>query len=247
MNPAETAEPTRTTTDDATGFFGKIPALGDFVNRRLPRQFLEPWDQWLQQVLTQSRAQLGEDWLDLYLVSPLWRFVLSPGIAGRSAWAGVIMPSVDGVGRYFPLTLARAVAPQADCFRLLCTHDWFERLEALALSTLEDDFDMHQFEAALLSLPPPPLRLQASPNPAGSRVDAWQLEATEASLDHAANRLLRQAMEDVFLSYSLWWSAGSEHVNASLLTCQGLPPPEACAAMLGGDWNQGGWLRLGSA
>jgi type VI secretion system protein ImpM len=247
MNPAGSKATGRTGTDDAPGFFGKLPTLGDFVNRRLPRQFLEPWDRWLQQVLAESRGQLGDAWLDAYLVSPLWRFVLSPGIAGRNAWAGVMIPSVDRVGRYFPLTLARVVPANADCFRLLCAHDWFGQMEDLALSTLEDDFDLQRFDAGLLRLPPPPVQLQAGAGIDGGHADTWQLEASEAALPSAASRLLRHALEDAFLSYSLWWSAGSEHVSASLLTCQGLPAPAAYMAMLGGDWSAGGWTRLGSA
>ena len=233
--------------DDAPGFFGKLPTLGDFVQRRLPRQFVEPWDRWLQEVLAESRAQLGDAWLDTYLVSPLWRFVLSPGIAGHNAWAGVMIPSVDRVGRYFPLTLARSVPAQTDCFRLLCAHDWFGPLEDLALSTLEDDFELPGFDAGLLQLPPPPVALLAAADADGGRPDAWQLDAADAVLPLAASRLLRHALEDVFLSYSLWWCPGAEHVHASLLACQGLPAPQAYVSMLAGDWTAGGWTRLGSA
>ncbi len=247
MSQADPVASGRTGADEAPGFFGKLPTLGDFVNRRLPRQFVEPWDRWVQQVLAESRAQLGEAWLDTYLVSPLWRFVLSPGIAGHSAWVGVMMPSVDRVGRYFPLTLARAVPAHADCFRLLSAHDWFGQLEQLALSTLEDDFDLQGFDARLLRLPPPPVQLQTTAGTDAGRPDLWQLESSAAALPHAASRLLRHALEEVFLSYSLWWSAGSEQVSASVLTCQGLPAPQAYGAMLGGDWDAGDWTRLGMA
>ena len=41
------------------GFYGKIPLLGDFVSRRLPRHFIEPWDSWLQSAFAASREQLG--------------------------------------------------------------------------------------------------------------------------------------------------------------------------------------------
>ena len=27
-----------------TGWYGKLPASGDFVTRRLPPSFIEPWD-----------------------------------------------------------------------------------------------------------------------------------------------------------------------------------------------------------
>ena len=233
----------------AAGFFGKLPALGDFITRRLPGQFVQPWDRWLTQGLAESRNRLGDTWLDSYLVSPLWRFVLAPGIAGRMAWAGVMMPSVDRVGRYFPLTLARSVPAGTDCFALLGAAGWFEQLEDLALSTLADGFDLQAFDGAVMQLPPPPVRLlsHAGLGSDGGPADAWQLEVAANDLRGACARLLHRALEDVFLSYSLWSSAGSEQVAGSLLTCQGLPAPAAYAAMLTGDWDAGGWTRLGAA
>ena len=39
------------------GFFGKLPVYGDFIHKRLPRDFITPWDDWLQVGLA---AALGE-------------------------------------------------------------------------------------------------------------------------------------------------------------------------------------------
>ncbi|HEX7968785.1 MAG TPA: type VI secretion system-associated protein TagF, partial [Stellaceae bacterium] len=95
------------------GFFGKVPARGDFVSRRLVRDFTEPWDGWLQDALAMSAQQLAEAWLSTYLTAPIWRFLLSSGVCGEMPMLGVVMPSVDRVGRYFPLTLAVAVPDSA--------------------------------------------------------------------------------------------------------------------------------------
>ncbi len=38
--------------------------------------------------LLASQQQLGADWLNVYLVSPLWRFVLAAGVCGRMRWLG---------------------------------------------------------------------------------------------------------------------------------------------------------------
>ena len=92
--------------ENIPGFYGKLPELGDFVNRRLPQNFIDPWDSWLQQAIATSRDQLGGNWLNNYLTSPIWRFAVSSGVVGESPWCGLLMPSVDRVGRYFPLTLA---------------------------------------------------------------------------------------------------------------------------------------------
>jgi len=81
------------------GWFGKIPSVGDFVTRRLPPGFVKPWDQWLQTGMSESRRRMGERWVDVYLTFPVWRFLLPVGVLGSTAWTGVLMPSVDRVGR----------------------------------------------------------------------------------------------------------------------------------------------------
>jgi type VI secretion system protein ImpM len=90
------------------GWYGKLPSLGDFASRRLEPDWIARWDAWLAEGLGSMREVRGEAWLAGYLASPPWRFVLSPGVLGEGerAWAGVLMASVDRVGRYFPLTIA---------------------------------------------------------------------------------------------------------------------------------------------
>ena len=44
------------------------------------------------------------------MMAPIWRFALAPGVAGPLPMLGVMMPSVDRVGRQFPLTLAAPMA-----------------------------------------------------------------------------------------------------------------------------------------
>ena len=82
-----------------TGFFGKLPGRGDFIGRHLPKSFLDPWDTWLQQAIAQSHIQLGGLWRECYCTSPIWRFALSPGLCGPAVYTGILMPSVDRVGR----------------------------------------------------------------------------------------------------------------------------------------------------
>jgi type VI secretion system protein ImpM len=233
---------------EPAGFYGKLPALGDFVTRRLPTQFVQVWDQWLRESLAASRTALGDDWLDTYLTSPLWRFALTPGIAGQRGWAGVLMPSVDRVGRYFPLTLARPLDQCADPFRELSSPGWFELAELAALASLDDGLTLERFEAAVLALPAPGSatggRSRDTASPSGR--DAWQIEAaTPADLSKACPVLLSRALEEVFFAYSLWWTSGSERIAPSLLACQGLPAPDAFVALLAGDWAGRGWMQLG--
>ncbi len=41
------------------GFFGKLPARGDFVRQGLPRSFTDTWDAWVAGALAGSRDRLG--------------------------------------------------------------------------------------------------------------------------------------------------------------------------------------------
>jgi type VI secretion system protein ImpM len=93
------------------GWHGKLPSLGDFASRRLDAAFIDAWDSWLAAGLLGLRERNPAGWLDAYLASPSWRFLLMPGVlpgaAGAQGWAGVLMPSVDRVGRYFPFTIVQ--------------------------------------------------------------------------------------------------------------------------------------------
>ena len=67
--------------------------------------------------LAASHAALGDRWLDVYLTSPAWRFVFGPGACGPSPVIGLMAPSVDRVGRYFPLTLVAELPQYASLLR----------------------------------------------------------------------------------------------------------------------------------
>src|SRR6185436_4475037 len=84
----------------APGLYGKLPARGDFMSRRLDADFIAGWDEWLQRVMRESREALGERWLECFLSAPVWRFVLPAGMYSKPGWVGIMLPSVDRVGRY---------------------------------------------------------------------------------------------------------------------------------------------------
>jgi len=136
------------------GWYGKLPTLGDFASRRLGADFIEPWDAWLGEGIAAQRERMGDAWLEAYLGSPTWRFVLMPGVipglAPARALAGVLMPSVDRVGRYFPLTLVADLEPlPSSAGALEGLLGWLHRLEDVALDALQDDWSIEDLEEAL--------------------------------------------------------------------------------------------------
>ncbi|MFV0360818.1 type VI secretion system-associated protein TagF [Tropicimonas sp.] len=123
----------------AIGAFGKMPSQGDFFRFETPKGFVRAWDGWLQRTFPGARQTLGARWEECYYSAPIWRFSILPGVVTTNALAGVIMPSVDRVGRAFPLTLVCAVAPEsATADAHLAQAPFFFALEEIALDALDD-------------------------------------------------------------------------------------------------------------
>ena len=137
------------------GFFGKLPSRGDFVERRLDRAFCTAYDAWLQASMLASKASLGDAWLPAYLEAPLWRFAIEAGVCGPRATAGVIMASVDRVGRYYPLTIATHLDGPWPAAAFLALDSWFADLETQALAALDDDCTFEIFDSAMTAIPAP--------------------------------------------------------------------------------------------
>lgn len=122
--------------------------------------------------------------------APIWRFTLSPGLAGPAAMLGVLMPSVDRVGRLFPLTLVTTIATDP-----VAAHREggvvFSALEQIALDMLEDSASRESLAAALAAMVPPvPMSLPksgldtAAPDRALKRPSVWSalLEDKQSSV-----------------------------------------------------------------
>lgn len=189
----------------AAGWYGKLPGLGDFVQRRLPPSFVTPWDDWLQQGLRALDAQPPTD--DAVQPAPVRRFWLAAGVLDACGWAGLLMPSRDRSGRAFPLTVAQ---PMATLAQSLAARQWTSSLVAAMRFTHDRAHTLDDFEDCLHALPPPPARRAA-------RSD----EALAAALQPGAG------------ARSVWWCHGAAKA-ADFLVFDGLPPPAALARLLGG-------------
>ena len=231
------------------GYYGKVHTHGDFVSRGLPRTFIDPWDAWLQEAINTSRQQLGDTWLNYYLTSPVYRFVLSPGICGNHAWQGVLMPSVDKIGRYYPMTVSLIDKQNINPFiAMQIRNNWFVSLEKRVLSCLEDNFNLERFNSGLsqLSFEAESCSTQTesscAPNLENKFHHAWQqpLESIEL-IPKLLPYILDNSLKEHCFAYSLWWTQGSDLVSPSLLICEGLPHFEGMAALLDGNWQKWGW------
>lgn len=216
------------------GLFGKYPQKRDFVSLGLPRAILEPFETWMQSAVAASRNQLGREWQDLYLVAPLWRFWIGSGVFG-TACAGVTMPSVDGIGRFFPLTLIGHGADETYALppTLQSKDDWFRTLEDRLLETLKDDASGDP--STLLSGLDHPGSAPGDPMERGTDLHRGRLWRSE---DPGAEELLQGLRDEDYIAASagrsVWWTDGSQSSGAAVYSCGGLPDPYFYISMIGG-------------
>lgn len=234
------------TTQELCGLFGKIPQQSDFVTHHLPESFVEHWHHWLQSCISISQEQLGDDWLNHYMISPVWHFALMPGILHEKSIVGVMIPSVDDIGRYFPSIIAH-IGEHDIWSAYLTGQNWFEGADKAALFSLADNVSYSQMIERLETLETPefdalPQYTSQSATHAfkGNQVVPHTNEKTPNEL---ALSLLPKAFQQRYGNHSLWWTQGSEHISPCLAISSDLPDPGQYAAMLDGHWQQWGWTE----
>jgi type VI secretion system protein ImpM len=237
------------------GFYGKLPSHGDFLRRRVSDAFVDAWDAWLQQCLAASRGALGARWLDVYLTSPAWRFACGAGACGPSPVIGLLAPSVDQVGRYFPLTIVSELPLHASLVTAAAASRFFDRAERLVIETLATErVDFDRFDRGVAALEPDLPAMALSPglalDPAASAVltdasQAWQLPlAASSDLAFTFQQLVSLHLEATYRPLVVWWTDGSAVVEPSCLILEGLPGPALYPALLEGLWSANRWRSV---
>jgi type VI secretion system ImpM family protein len=232
---------------DAAGFFGKLPGAGDFVQRRLPAAFVDRWDGHFEQAMAAVRGALGPAWQELFRAGPSWRFLLPPRVCGDAAWAGVMTPSADRVGRCFPLVLATRVAeaPGAGAWRE--GSGWYDLAERIAAAGRADAaLGVEAFDEQVRTLPDlsdetaipgrePPYEVD------WSAADHWRFPLPRHA--DATPSLLGwwSRLAQLPAPWCLWWSTGGARVPASVLATRGLPQPAAYAGFIDATHAGAAW------
>jgi type VI secretion system protein ImpM len=196
----------------APGVFGKLPARADFVTRGLTMSFTEPWHAWLVRGLLFAAEDLAARFEPAYMAAPVWRFIIPSGACGPVPAAGVMLPSVDAVGRRFPLTLAAVSDTLGGPLALVAAASWFDALEESGRDALAGDPDIDvwaaQVAAVVPVLPPvmPPHAVHVPLGEAG--VGTTVLPALAA---YGAERAV------------IFWCEGSPFVRSCALVMDDLP------------------------
>jgi len=227
--------------DSAPGWHGKLPALGDFASRRLPHEFIDTWDGWLAAGLAALRQAAPDTWLDGYLASPIWRFLLLEGAlpepCGNRSWAGVLMPSVDRAGRYFPFTVALPlprVPHDAEGFTAL--QRWLHDIDDLAADALQDDWTVARLESELERVRPLP---ELGRNGARASTVLAPESAVASFLIGSAADVTALATEDALgiwqtaaFGQAFWWCEPGTGPGRLVVT-RGLPAGPEIVTLLG--------------
>ena len=131
---------------ECPALFGKLPGHGDFISRGVPGALRAPFDQWLSDWLAAAHEALGGDFVEAYETAAPWLFQ-----SDRAA--AVLLPSIDAVGRHFPLLAV--TAPEVP---LQSTYD--AMVDAVSAGS-----DSDTLRAALAALAPDGEPPAASPAP----------------------------------------------------------------------------------
>ncbi|HEY7774766.1 MAG TPA: type VI secretion system-associated protein TagF [Marinagarivorans sp.] len=211
------------------GFFGKVPAHGDFIERGLPQSFINSMDEWLQGAISCSQGALGNDWLSSYLTCPLWRFGFGEGALDEKQWLGVLCPSVDTVGRYFPLVIATQLKHGNIFAAFQKNSAWFDAVENLALSVLENGLPADEIESQLATIPAVE---QEDNRPSKIEQYGWLVHGTSAE---AYGHLLSASHTQS--AVSLWESRGGESQGPTTFVAKSMPPAHYYTLFLTGRWQ----------
>ena len=223
------------------GLYGKLPTKRDFVAIKAPREFLAVWEPWMQSGLSASRHALGDSWQQTFLTAPIWRFWLGEELCGRTV-LGAFMSSLDGVGRYFPLTLlafpdeGAAIPPP----EFAPQDGWFAVAEEFLLSTLED---ATTFETVITGL-------ERLVSPSDDPLVAKRNDMVEFKGGLVA-QVHQRLLSDVFASIRIadyanvhatatfWWTIGGEGLQPLAMSSRRMPPPFQFTQMLTGRFAFG--------
>lgn len=210
------------------GYFGKLPTFGDFIHQLLPQDFANSFHAWLQQAMAAARGRLGDDFLPAYLNCPAWKFALKAGVCGEQPVAGVTIPSVDRVGRYFNFTLATVLEPGANPLAyVLGNNKGFAELENTALDILEADCTKEDLEMRVRGVAP---RFD-SVDAASARVEN-EPSALVLTMDRPlpfagrAAALMDQLLARDLGSYGVWWSGQQGQDSGQMILSRGMPADE---------------------
>ncbi len=225
------------------GLYGKMPSHRDFLATGIPGSVLHPFETWLHAGVGASRIALGSRWEELFLVTRSGGSS-SGSVCSARPLTGALMPSVDSVGRYFPLVLA-GLPPKGSAFlpSAVRSDAWYRALDERLLLALAEDFTGGP-DAVLAGLPEPDLVPAAQPQdgpilagPVRHGLAAAAGEDAEAATGAVLEALRPLDLADAAAGRCYLWTAGGASFGARAFSSSGVPDPDVFVSLMSGRFD----------
>ena len=242
----------------AVGYFGKVPAMPDYVFQGLSMRAIDAWSVQLTYWLAAGRKAARGDWTTRFLTSPVWRFVVARNLFGPEGWVGLLAGSADAVGREFPfiVMMSTALDPlRSQPIRLLDAH--LDPVEEFALAFIEGQASQRELMTAA-NTAAAALERQLETRPDGSESRLVIPHRTHDAVCFSRSDDEPQGQPIAYswpaardnenrASLCLWWHEESEDRPADVCVTRGMPPYGSTAGFFLGDWSAHGWKRHDAA
>ncbi len=212
-----------TKTSEVPGWYGKLPVLGDFAGRRLSDEFVQAWDDWLQQGLAFAQG-LGQTAARDIVPHRFW---IGPRVLTDAGWAGVLVPSADRIGRRFPLTVAApCLAEPIGLAAALAASNWYAAIEDIAQQAVRARLPIERLERALAAVAATQALAGAVDRDAATLADKLlqSLPASAGAVDKVTKATGLPAC-------SVWWH-GTPELRSQVFCVAGLPPAAQFESLL---------------
>ncbi|MBW7984910.1 type VI secretion system-associated protein TagF [Enterobacillus tribolii] len=154
-------------TTTAPGWYGKLPATGDFLQRRLPAPVVNHWAQWFHNGLAGRQRRQEEMELPPFSAAPVWNFVVPATLGNRYIQMGCMMPACDSVGRNYPVCAMQLFSPDDwHPYQLNMSAEWYQHLGFALLRGVRNILSAEQVDQSLQALMP----LSGPPEKSGAEI-----------------------------------------------------------------------------
>ena len=235
------------------GYFGKRTLERDFVFEGLTAGMTDAWAGIMSEWLISIQNVFPQTWQEPYFDAPAWRFAISPGLLGASAWCGLLCASADAFGRAFPLSLL--IETRGPLFQLVCdraAEHSLDMLEVQTMAFIDGQSNRKQFLDNISSGAKPLASRSAQAQAArgielqkGDQALRIEFARSDGETIIAENALALHATQnsqpDMPLSY--WWQDGTATRSPELCVWKGLPRGAATGGFFGSHWGKFGWQR----
>jgi len=214
----------------------------------MTRDFINLWSDWAQNIIGFLDLERNHGAISQYLGGPCYRFAISKGVCGESAFIGVMVPSVDLHGTPFPFAICARLPEQCNPLsESQRFEDWYMLAEKNLHAAKAADFDATKLTGWLQQLDGVCEQLLAQPrenrfiSPDGGQLAIRRPFDSDAPIVESYQDVLDTVLTETCFAYSIWWTTGNNSVSSSMLVSQGLPPCQHAIAMFDGEWNEHGW------